>query len=129
MNIIEVAKKENVGKRYEITIDDENIGIWEFKETYRKNEFEFYRNGSSLSGSYYTSLITRMEFKEVIDWSKVPVDTKVLVSKNGQDWYRRYFAKYVDGVVYCFDSGATSFSVQDVILDITGWKYAKLYQE
>ena len=66
MNVVEIAKKENVGKRYEITIDNENIGIWEFKETHRKNEFEFYRNGNSLSGCYYTSEIARMEFEEVI---------------------------------------------------------------
>ena len=128
MNIIEVAKKENVGKRYEITIDNENIGIWEFKETYRKNEFEFYRNGSSLSGSYYTSLIAKMEFEEVIDWSKIPVDTKVLVSKDGKYWYKRYFAKYEKGKVFCFDSGATSFSVEDDF-GTSIWQYVKLYQE
>ena len=128
MNIIEVAKKENVGKRYEITIDNENVGIWEFKETYRTNEFEFYRNGSSLSGSYYTSLIARMEFEEVIDWSKIPVDTKVLVSKDGKYWYKRYFAKYEKGKVFCFDSGATSFSVEDDF-GTSIWQYVKLYQE
>ena len=128
MNVIEIAKKENVGKRYEITIDDENIGIWEFKETYRKNEFEFYRNGSSLSGSYYTSLIAKMEFEEVIDWSKIPVDTKVLVSKDGKYWYKRYFAKYEKGKVFCFDSGATSFSVEDDF-GTSIWQYVKLYQE
>ena len=32
MNIIKVTRKENVGKKYEITIDNENIGIWEFKK-------------------------------------------------------------------------------------------------
>ena len=129
MNIIEVSKKENIGKVYEIFIDGENKGKWEIEEI-GKGEFEFFNvEGKPLDEIYFISQIARMEFREVIDWSKVPVDTKVLVSKNGKDWYRRYFAKYVDGVVYCFDSGATSFSVQDVILDITGWKYAKLYQE
>ena len=66
MNIIEVVKKENVGKRYEITIGNENKGIWELKETYRANVFEFYKGENSLSGCYYTSQIARMEFKEVI---------------------------------------------------------------
>ena len=125
MNIIEVVKKENVGKRYEITIDNENIGIWEFKETHRTNEFEFYQNGRSLSGSYYTSLIARMEFKEVIDWSKVPVDTKVLVSNDGKEWSRRHFAKYEYNKVYAWDYGATSYSSKHC----SSWKYAKLYEE
>ena len=131
MNVIEIAKKENVGKRYEITIDDDSIGIWEFEETYRKNEFEFYRNGSSLSGSYYTSLITKMEFKEVIDWSKVPVDTKVLVSDDGKEWIRRHFAKYEDGKVYCFNDGYTSFTIVNYayLSNATSWEYCKLYQE
>ena len=129
MNIVEVLKKENIGKRYEITIGNENKGIWKLKETYRANVFEFYKGENSLSGCYYTSQIARMEFKEVVDWSKVTVDTKVLVSDDGKEWSRRHFAKYEDGKVYCFDSGTTSFSVQDDDSDINGWKYAKLYQE
>ena len=131
MNVIEIVKKENVGKRYEITIDNENIGIWEFKETHRTNEFEFYQNGRSLSGSYYTSLIARMEFKEVIDWSKVPVDTKVLVSNDGKEWSRRHFAEYKDGKVYCFNSGVTSFTVKEsyFLNEKVSWEYVKLYQE
>ena len=32
--------------------------------------------------------------EEVVDWSKVAVDTPILVSNNGKYWYRRYFAKY-----------------------------------
>ena len=128
MNIIEVSKKENIGKVYEIFIDGENKGRWGIEEV-GKDDFDFFNEEDQLGVIYFASQIAKMEFKEVIDWSKVPVDTKVLVSKNGKDWYRRYFTKYVDDMVYCFDSGATSFSVQDDDSDITGWKYAKLYQE
>ena len=129
MNIIEVSKKENIGKVYEIFIDGENKGRWEIEEI-RNGEFEFFNvKGEVLDEIYFISQITRMEFKEVIDWSKIPVDTKLLVSRNGEDWYRRYFAKYENDKVYCFDSGATSFSVQDDNFDISPWEYVKLYEE
>ena len=51
------------------------------------------------------------EPKIEIDWSKVPVDTPVLVrDENWDDWKKRYFAKYYGGKVYTFDNGATSWS-------------------
>ena len=93
MNIIEVSKKENIGKVYEIFIDGVSKGVWELKNGFSTEEFDFYRDGNPLTGIYFVSQIAKMEFEEVIDWSKVPVDTKVLVSRNGKDWYRRYFAK------------------------------------
>jgi hypothetical protein len=61
-----------------------------------------------------------------VDWSKISVDTKVLVrnSKYGE-WHRRYFAKYEDGWVYCFDNGANSWNSNEISL----WKYCKLAEE
>ena len=63
------------------------------------------------------------EYQEpAVDWSKVAVDTKVLVSDDGEEWYRRYFARYEEGTVYCWDGGATSWTTR-----ITPhWNYAKL---
>lgn len=29
-----------------------------------------------------------------VDWSNVPVDTKILVSEDSELWYRRYFSKF-----------------------------------
>lgn len=64
-----------------------------------------------------------------IDWSKVPVDTKVLVSGSGNGgWLKRYFAKYENGKIYTWDYGATSFSVR-IKEDCSSWKHAKLYEE
>lgn len=57
-----------------------------------------------------------------VDWSKVPVDTKVLVSNDGNNWYKRYFARYENGIVYCWDRGATSWSTRIT----NNWNYAKL---
>ena len=58
------------------------------------------------------------------DWSKVEVDTPILVRDfEGSDWFRRHFAKYENGTVYAWDGGDTSWSGGDVM---TEWNYAKL---
>lgn len=59
----------------------------------------------------------------IVDWSKVAVDTPILVSKNKTKWERRYFAKYKDGVVFAFRNGATSWSDNSYP---SYWNYAKL---
>ena len=58
-----------------------------------------------------------------VDWSKVKVDTPILVRDTEyEDWYRRYFSKYVNGVVCAWDNGYTSWTATDDC----AWKYAKL---
>lgn len=58
-----------------------------------------------------------------IDWSKVAVDTPILVRDNSfSEWGKRYFAKYENGGVYAWSNGATSWSGDRC----TPWKLAKL---
>ena len=112
MNIIEVVKKENIGKVYEIFIDGENKGRWEIEEI-RNGEFEFFNvKGEVLDEIYFISQITRMEFAEVIDWSKVKTDTQVLVSDDCENWVNRHFAKYdkEKDKFYTWKDGKTSFT-------------------
>lgn len=65
------------------------------------------------------------EYQEV-DWSKVLIDTKVLVSDDGINWYRRYFA----GIDACTSErlawldGATSWANRST----RTWKHVKLYK-
>lgn len=68
-----------------------------------------------------------LEYEEPeVDWSKVKVDTPILVRNNeDKEWVNRYFAKFADGKVYAWVSGATSWTVEDEY-DVTFWKYAKL---
>ena len=66
MNIIEVAKKENIGKYYKIFIDGVSKGVWELKETCRRDEFDFYKDRLLLTETYFSSQLIRMEFEEVI---------------------------------------------------------------
>ena len=57
-----------------------------------------------------------------VDWSKVEVDTPILVSNSEDgDWYKRYFAKY-NGKVFAWSDGRTSWNETDV----RAWDYAKL---
>lgn len=57
------------------------------------------------------------------DWSKVKVDTPILVrqGKNG-GWRKRHFAKYKNGSVYAWSNGFTSWTENYM----ASWKYAKL---
>lgn len=65
--------------------------------------------------------------KEEVDWSKVPIDTKILVSTDEINWYRRYFA----GIDRCTNErlawldGATSWANRST----RAWKHVKLYKE
>lgn len=66
--------------------------------------------------------------EQPVDWSKVPVDTPILVKDTeSESFTHRYFAKYEDNMVYAWESGATSWSV-DKPERITGWEYAKLVE-
>ena len=65
------------------------------------------------------------EYVPYVDWSKVPVDTKILVSSDGRDWSKRYFSEFKNGNIFAWAYGATSFST----LDQRIWKNAKLYKE
>lgn len=61
----------------------------------------------------------------IVDWSKVAVDTPILVSGDNKEWVKRYFAKYKDGKVYCWLNGKTSWTAF-CELSIGHWKYTKL---
>ena len=69
------------------------------------------------------------EYKEPeTDWSKVEVDTPILVRDNEDTesatvvWLKRYFAEYKDGLVYAWTNGRTSWNEDEMY----GWNYAKL---
>lgn len=64
-----------------------------------------------------------------VDWSKVTVDTPVLVRDDENDkWLKRYFATYKNNCVYVWTYGATSWSTNNE-KDMWNWKYAKLAEE
>lgn len=111
MNIFEVVKKENIGKEYRIFLDEKDLGVWVITKSKINEEFDFYQNYKALSGRYI-SQVMRMEFAEVIDWSKVKTDTQVLVSDDCENWVNRHFAKYdkEKDKFYTWKDGKTSFT-------------------
>lgn len=49
--------------------------------------------------------------RQEIDWSKVPIDTKVYVRNNDNDyWHKEYFASYSKDTWYTYLNGKTSWS-------------------
>ena len=59
-----------------------------------------------------------------VDWTKVPVDTPILVKNTeDDDWTNRYFAEYKNETVFAWYDGATSWSSKN---DKCDWEYAKL---
>ena len=112
-----VAYDKNFGKRnYKIVDgdflyfdDDErwSLSLRKFKEL---NELDF---------TIYTP---------PTDWSKVEVDTKVLVRDwDNSEWIPRHFAKYKNGRVHTWNSGHTSFTSRRDEEDYIPWNQAKLY--
>lgn len=85
-----------------------------------KNEF-----CSNEALNWLFSEYEELEVPEV-DWSKVKVDTPILVRDyESEEWFRRYFAKFADGKVYAWSDGATSWTT-DGECNVTSWNCAKL---
>lgn len=66
------------------------------------------------------------EYLGIVDWSKVKVDTPILVRElDGCPWKKRYFAFFDGRIVQAWKYGATSWSIVNK-RDTTSWPYAKL---
>lgn len=66
------------------------------------------------------------EYLGIVDWSKVAVDTPILVKDDYDDkWEKAYFAKYEDEMIYAWNNGRTSFSARSED-DTFIWDRAKL---
>ena len=111
---------------------------------YRKAEIEsgvlFFFNGKRELLNYFLprvmvastcfegkdQLIDIAEYLGIVDWSKVKVDTPILVKQCEQDeWEKRHFAYFKDGEVYAWLYGKTSWSA-DYEDDTYYWRLAKL---
>ena len=66
------------------------------------------------------------EYLGIVDWSKVAVDTPILVREtDGCPWKKRYFAFFDGRIVQAWKYGATSWSIENK-RDTISWPYAKL---
>lgn len=62
----------------------------------------------------------------IVDWSKVAVDTPILVEKTLGAFVKRHFAKFENGRVCFFDCGRTSWSCDINEITYIAPKYVKL---
>ena len=70
--------------------------------------------------------VNREYVEPPVDWSKVAVDTKILVRDHEDNvWVHRYFAKYEGGKIYAWSDGLTSWSDAGSI-NVSAWECAKL---
>lgn len=65
-----------------------------------------------------------VDWNKDIDWSKVPVDTPVLVWNTDSEQYRRYFSGIKDGRFGAYTDGRTSWS--SITGSIRYWFHCKL---
>ena len=88
-------------------------------------ECDFYESDSCKGSTYIFREWLNSEYKPKTDWSKVAVDTPILVRDSEEEvWRKRYFAKYENETVYAWIAGKTSWSSNRG--NITNWKMAKL---
>lgn len=127
MKAWEICKKENVGKSFK----DNKGSIWKVVSIISSNEtyYDLKTKPERLVSFNYMSKIAELDFEEIIDWSKVPVDTKIEVRvSEHNEWNKRHFAKFEDGFIYAWDNGKTSFT-SNTKVSYTAWQQAKLYKE
>nr|DAJ19581.1 MAG TPA: hypothetical protein [Podoviridae sp. ct1Pw90] len=132
MNIKEVFEKcndgdfvkDNNGNQWKVENEDLIANYW-----YKNIKGDLTANCCHINDYYNLKELVDLQFNKVyvVDWSKVEVDTKILVSSDNKRWYRRYFAKFENDKIYTFDNGTTSFTYN--YTGLVPWEYAKIYKE
>lgn len=129
-----MTNKEKYGDGIiELVVNSEFFGLKNGKPGFcveiKCENCDFYEKstGSCKGSTYCFREWLNSEYVEPpVDWSKVAVDTPILVrDTEKEEWRKRYFAKYEDGIVYAYCDGATSWSVFNSD-SITEWDMAKL---
>lgn len=120
----------------DIAVTSSCIAVDKKGKLHKCNELEcrdciFSRNkNSERSCAENTKEWSEQEYVEPpVDWSKVPVDTKVFVRDcDSVYWNHRYFAKFEDGKIFTWANGTTSFTAKGFD-DVTWWNQGKLAED
>ena len=103
MDIKEVLKKENVGKKYKVKGNEYTLSLFGEKLQLIDNY------NRTIEFITYLEDIVNGDFEEVIDWENIPLDTPIMVRDfDSESWMMRYFAFYKFGKVYCWFDSYTS---------------------
>lgn len=117
---------ENVVAKFGEFIDtntnDQNVGIYLCHNNKKVCSLEV------TFGWTMTGIMTWLwEEVDQTDWSRVEVDTPILVSDDGKEWHKRHFSGYdnIHGEVCAWSNGKTSWSIERAG-EFVDWPYAKL---
>ncbi len=91
-------------------------------------EYTLYKCGTTALEIISVRELQNMDFEPFVEWSKVPVDTKVEVSSDGIKWFKRHFDSFDKGLVYAFADGRTSYTQYEEGITSHGFKHARLYE-
>ena len=85
-------------------------------------------DGSDISFHHQWYSMAALDFKLVVDWSSLDVDTPIMVSNDGLQWERAFFSKYDPErkLVYAFYKSVTQWSSKGYH---TGWALARLPED
>ena len=121
MNNYEIQQKEIdaiLEKGHNIAVNKNTNKVMDCQETSSCNDCLFFEENFDIDCNVYAVEWAGIEDEECdeskIDWSKIPVDTPVIVSNNKWVWDRRYFAGVNEyGTPLTFADGRTSWSDDD----------------
>lgn len=110
-------------------IDVGNLAIEKGKpricKTTACRDCKFYNNNTDSCEKLAVEWLFSEYEEPEVDWSKVKVDTPILVKDTEEgEWRKRHFARFKNGKVYAWHDGLTSWSAIGECEH--GWKYAKL---
>ena len=119
MNIKEVLRRENVGKKYRVKGNEYTLSLFGEKLQLIDNY------DRTIEFITYLEDIVNGDFEEIIDWENIPLDTPIMVRDfDSESWVMRYFAFYKFGKVYCWLDCHTSDDNNDE--GAKCWQQAKL---
>lgn len=123
MDIKEVLKRENVGKKYKVKGRFVEYTLELFGEKLQLvNNYD-----KTIESIMYLEDIVNGDFEEVVDWENIPIDTPIIVRDfDSEGWMMRHFAFYKFGKVYCWFDGHTSDNNDE---GAKCWRQAKLKLE
>lgn len=122
MDIKEVLRKENVGKKYKVKGNEYTLSLFGEKLQLIDNY------DRTIEFITYLEDIVNGDFEEVTDWENIPLDTPIMVRDfDSESWMMRHFAFYKFGKVYCWFDNYTSND--DNCRGAKCWQQAKLKLE
>ena len=120
-NLISLDKKYKTRCGYPVRVlcVDRKDTVWPVVAMYQKENCEgvsFHKinDGTAWNGR-------DLDLIEVSPYEDFKKDDKVMVSRNGTEWVKRYFSHEENGVPYTFPDGMTSWSGYSTV----GWEFCR----